>query len=228
MDNEYDLLENTTVPLMIGGVELTITTGLQQIGEYLTIGFNTESTIDEVLFLFDETNTQEIGYNGTIFKGYIELLELKYRPKEGYTVMLKRDAQKEAVHDAVSEVIEELDLTDEQALTVAEYYPMWSVNTVYAVGQRVRYNNILYKVLQEHTSQEDWTPADAPSMFAEVLVGDPEGDTVPEWVQPDSTNAYSKDDVVMHNSVKWKSLVDGNVWEPSEDTVALGLWLSVD
>lgn len=228
MDNEYDLLDSMSIPLIIDNEELTLTTGLQQIGEYLTIGFTTESTIDTVLSLFDETNIQEIGYNGTTFEGYTELLELKYSPKEGYTVTLKRDIQKEAVHEAISEVIEGLDLTDEQALTVADYYPTWAVDTTYTVGQRVRYNNILYKVLQEHTSQEDWTPADAPSMFAEILVEDHEGDMVPEWVQPDSTNAYSKDDVVMHNGTKWKSLIDGNVWEPSEDTVALGLWLSVD
>lgn len=226
MDEE--LLENQSIPLVIDGTELSLTTGLQQIGEYLTIGFTTESTIDTVLSLFNETNTAEITYNGTAFKGYTELLELKYRPKNGYTVMLKRDIQKEAVHDAVSDIIGGLDLTDEQALVVADYYPVWVVDTDYKEGQYVRYNGVLYKVLQDHTSQSEWTPIGAPSLFAEVLIGDPEGDEVPEWVQPDSTNAYKLGDVVMHNSITWKSLVDDNVWEPTEQNEQLGLWLSLD
>ena len=226
MDNE--LLENKPIPLVVGSEELNLTTGLQQIGEYLTIGFTTESTIDTVLSLFNETNTAEITYNGTAFKGYTELLELKYRPKDGYTVMLKRDIQKEAVHDAVSQIIEDLDLTDEQALSVADYYRAWMADTAYTAGQYVRYNGVLYKVLQDHTSQSDWTPLGALSLFAEVLIGDPQGDEVPEWAQPDSTNAYKQGDVVMHNSITWKSLVDGNVWEPTEQNEQLGLWLSLD
>ena len=191
----------------------------------LTLRFIYEGTPSEVLLLFSEENIQAISYGDSIYNGYSEFVELRYRPTGNhYSVVLRKDAAKEAV----SEVIGGLDLTDEQALTVADYYRIWTTDVTYKEGQYVRYNGVLYKVLQEHTSQSDWTPIGAPSLFAEVLIGDPEGDEVPEWAQPDSTNAYKQGDVVMHNSITWKSLVDDNVWEPTEQNEQLGLWLSLD
>ena len=104
-------------------------------------------------------------------------------------------------------------LTDEQALTVSIIYPIWDGNsTTYSVGDRVLYNSILYKCLQAHTSQATWTPTDAPSLWAKVLIPTP--GEIPEWEQPGSTNPYSKGDKVRHNGKTWISDVDGNVWEP--------------
>lgn len=104
--------------------------------------------------------------------------------------------------------------TGEQALSVPVLYPAWRSGVDYAVGTRVRYNGILYRVLQAHSSQESWTPEAAPSLFAQVLIPDP--DTVPDWVQPDSTNAYSEGDQVRHNGKTWTSDIDGNIWEPGQ------------
>lgn len=104
-------------------------------------------------------------------------------------------------------------LTDEQALTVSIIYPIWDGNgTVYSVGDRVLYNSILYKCLQAHTSQSTWTPTDAPSLWAKVLIPTP--GVIPDWEQPSSTNPYAKGDKVKHNGKIWVSDVDGNVWEP--------------
>lgn len=103
-------------------------------------------------------------------------------------------------------------LTDEQALGAIALYPLWSASASYGVGDRVRYNGVLYKCLQAHDAQENWTPTDAPSLWAEVLIPDPE--VVPDWKQPDSTNPYMKGDKVKHNGKTWISDVDNNVWEP--------------
>ena len=102
--------------------------------------------------------------------------------------------------------------TDEQALAVPALYPAWRSGVDYAVGIRVLYNGTLYKVLTAHTSQDDWTPDVAPSLFAKVLI--PDETIVPEWQQPDSTNPYSAGDKVTHNSKTWVSDIDNNVWEP--------------
>lgn len=103
--------------------------------------------------------------------------------------------------------------TDEQALQVQDLYPEWSgAGISYNVGDRVRYNGVLYKVLQEHTSQEDWTPDTAHSLYAKILNPDPE--VIPNWEQPESTNGYAKGDKVRHKEKVWESLVDNNVWEP--------------
>ena len=104
-------------------------------------------------------------------------------------------------------------LTEAEAVAATCLYPKWSGDSVqYTAGQRVQYENTLYTVLQAHTSQPGWKPADAPSLFAKVLIPDPT--VVPEWEQPESTNPYSKGDKVAHNGKTWVSDIDGNVWEP--------------
>lgn len=104
-------------------------------------------------------------------------------------------------------------LEDEDALKVKEFFPNWETNAQYATGDRVRYNNILYKCLTAHTAQADWNPKDAVSLWARVLIPDPE--VIPEWVQPDSTNPYMEGDKVKHIGKTWISTINNNVWEPS-------------
>lgn len=101
---------------------------------------------------------------------------------------------------------------DKTALDAKGLYPEWKTETAYSVGDRVLYGGTLYKCLQSHTSQQTWTPTDAVSLWAEVLIPDPE--VIPDWVQPESTNPYMKGDKVRHNGKAWESLIDNNVWEP--------------
>lgn len=104
-------------------------------------------------------------------------------------------------------------LTDEQAATVPGIYPAWNGDgKAYIMGDRVKYVGALYKCLQAHTSQATWTPTDAPSLWAKVLIPTP--GEIPDWEQPGSTNPYSKGDKVKHNGKIWTSDIDGNVWEP--------------
>lgn len=105
-----------------------------------------------------------------------------------------------------------ISLADEDALEAVQLFPSWSPTATYAVGDRVRYNNVLYRCLQAHTAQEAWTPTDAPSLWAKVLI--PDANVIPEWEQPDSTNPYSKGDKVMYNGKVYESTIDGNVWSP--------------
>lgn len=117
--------------------------------------------------------------------------------------------------------------TAAQALEVSTLYVDWrTLEEGYslAAGDRVTYNDVLYNVITAHNVQSTWNPVDSPSLFAKVLIPDPE--VIPEWEQPDSTNPYSKGDRVTHNEKTWESLVDNNVWEPG----ALGtesLWKDV-
>lgn len=102
--------------------------------------------------------------------------------------------------------------TDEQAHHAPAVYPAWRVEISYKTGDRVLYEDVLYKVLQDHASQEAWTPKDAPSLFAKVLI--PDEDVIIEWVQPDSTNPYMIGDKVKHGGKVWISIIDNNIWQP--------------
>ena len=103
---------------------------------------------------------------------------------------------------------------DQTALKAKELYKEWTVGIEVKVGERLRYKDVLYKVLQDHTTQETWTPTDAPSLFAKVLI--PDDSEIYPWEQPDSTNPYMKGDKVTHKGKTWESLVDNNVWQPGE------------
>lgn len=110
--------------------------------------------------------------------------------------------------------IEELALpmTDADAFAVPELFPMWKVGTAYQTGDRVQYESKLYKCLQSHTSQADWIPSTAVSLWVEV--SDPAIE-FPPWKQPSGAHdAYMTGNKVSHNEKHWISEADNNIWEP--------------
>lgn len=103
-------------------------------------------------------------------------------------------------------------ISDGAALKMPEVFLHWSGSSKeYVKGDKVLYNDVLYKVLQNHTSQEGWTPTSAPSLFAKVLTSEGE---ILEWEQPSSTNPYMKGDKVKFNGKIYESVIDNNVWSP--------------
>mgnify|MGYP000464811380 CR=1 FL=1 len=95
-------------------------------------------------------------------------------------------------------------VTDEVAAVIPAMYPEWSGDSVsYRTGDRILFNGILYKVLQNHTSQSTWTPEAALSLFSKILI--PDSTKIPEWEQPNSTNPYKKGDRVTYDGKTWES-----------------------
>lgn len=102
------------------------------------------------------------------------------------------------------------DLTDETALDYKELYPQWLTDHAYVIGDRVRYEDKLYRCRQAHRSQIDFTPDLAISLWGEVSA-----DEWPEWIQPvGSSDTYKKDAKVSHNGKHWISDYENNSWEP--------------
>lgn len=103
------------------------------------------------------------------------------------------------------------ELPDSTAFEVPYMFPQWKIKD-YQTGDRVQYNGTLYKCLQSHTAQADWTPDVAVSLW--VRVDDPSIEW-PDWIQPvGAQDAYAKGAKVSHNDKHWISDVDSNVWEP--------------
>lgn len=103
-------------------------------------------------------------------------------------------------------------LPDEALARMAPYMEEWEPDVAYSYGDKRSYNGLPYRCLQAHQAQPTWNPADAPSLWARILIPDPT--VIPEWEQPSSTNPYMKGDKVKHNGKTWVSDVDSNVWEP--------------
>lgn len=101
-------------------------------------------------------------------------------------------------------------LSDEDALEAVELYPAWRTCTAYSVDERIRYGQTLYRCVQSHTSQTDWTPDKTPALWTVVSL-----DEWPEWVQPTGAqDAYRIGDKVSHNDKHWTSDIDYNTYEP--------------
>ena len=96
----------------------------------------------------------------------------------------------------------------EQSMLFAD----WQPNVSYTVGQLRRYNGVLYKCVQAHTSQADWTPDKSASLWSATSDS---SDPWPAWSQPlGAHDAYQTGDQVSHKDHHWRSTVDANVWEP--------------
>lgn len=94
-------------------------------------------------------------------------------------------------------------------------FDAWQPDVDYVIGNLRTYGGDeqrLYKCVQAHRSQADWTPDVAVSLW--TLAGNPT-EEYPEWSQPiGAHDAYMTGDKVTHNDKHWISTVDNNVWEP--------------
>lgn len=110
-------------------------------------------------------------------------------------------------------------LDDDKALEVATVYPAYRVGVAYAVDEIFSYgvNAVgdpqLYRVVQAHTSQADWTPDSAASLYSPIGLT---AEGVVIWSQPTGAHdAYNKGDVVSYEGSLYESLIDGNVYSPA-------------
>ena len=111
-------------------------------------------------------------------------------------------------------------LSDEEAMEVATVYPKYEVGKAYKVDDIFNYGENavgdpqLYRVVLDHTSQADWVPGAAPSLY--VVIGLTE-EGYPVWSKPTGAHdAYNTGDVVDYNGTLYRSLIDGNIYSPDE------------
>lgn len=153
------------------------------------------------------------------------------------TNRLKRNDPNQKVVDKLAIDINNIDTFQEQLEAVTDQLPdteaikynllfeEWNPTEQYEVGDRIRYDGVLYKCLTAHSAQQDWAPLAAPSLWAQVLI-DPAISGPQAWIQPSSTNPYMDGDQVTHNGKIWESQIDNNTWEPG----AVGtesLWVEI-
>lgn len=105
-------------------------------------------------------------------------------------------------------------LPDDDAYYTPELFPRWRAGVALDVDVRVCYRDKLYRVVQAHTTQDDWTPDITPALFTEV----PRPGEIPVWRQPTGAqDAYMKGDKVRYPDAAgsvWVSLIDANVYAP--------------
>lgn len=138
-----------------------------------------------------------------------------------YNDELERQAHDKQIEDAKAKaalfnIYNSLNkLSDEQAYDCMILFPVWSGDRIkYAKNDRLVYNDKFYKVIQEHTSQSNWTPDVATSLYVEI--SNP-NEQYPEFKKPlGAHDAYMKGDKVTFNGGHYESIVDYNVYSPEE------------
>ncbi len=113
------------------------------------------------------------------------------------------------------------EISEDEEAVFAGALRKWEPHTEYEEGDIRSFDDAIWICQQPHTSQEDWTPDVAVSLWSRYRQ---EG-IVTQWVQPDGAGGpnlpYNTGDRVEHNGSIWVSLVDDNVWEPGTDA---NLW----
>ena len=107
-------------------------------------------------------------------------------------------------------------MSDETAIQFPSLIPDFSLNYSYKKDDRFTYNGDVYKVNQDHTSQEQWVPGETgtESLYTKLTLND-SGYTV--WTKPTGAHdAYNTSDIVVYMGKLYVSKIDGNVWSPDE------------
>lgn len=140
--------------------------------------------------------------------------------EEKYNNHIKEENRKEQIENANEELKvlakEQLlpVLSDEQAYTLRVLFPAFEIDKSYEVGERIIYEDKFYKVIMAHTSQADWTPDVAVSLFAEIPNPSVE---YPEFKKPiNAETAYMTSDKITFEGNKYISIMDNNVYSPAE------------
>lgn len=112
-------------------------------------------------------------------------------------------------------------IPEENDDAMAALFLPWKVGVSYSIGDKVQYTEKVYKCVQAHTSQSDWTPDITPALWTHTST-----EEWPEWVQPTGAqDAYNTGDKVTYKGQHYISTIDGNVWAP--DTYPAG-WQTAD
>lgn len=125
---------------------------------------------------------QERGQTIAEYEGYTQLYQIAWSPGNIYTVVMYKQATVPEVQSAVQQAavlvaqIQAQSLPDTKAITVKAIYPAWSPDSVqYEVDYKVLHEDILYKCISAHTSQADWAPGVAPSIWTAIESGEHAG-----------------------------------------------------
>lgn len=186
---------------------------IQIISSGWTADTQSQFVLDDDVVDFSKANGY-VGYTSDDGENHLKFDQDKYNAyiKEQQKQEAMEEGQKMQAELQQSSVLSYA--TDKQAFIMRYLYPEWSGESIsYKKNDRFMYHDKFYKVLQKHTSQEDWTPDTASSLYVEIA------NPTEEWLefkQPTGAHdAYAKDAKVTFEGKHYKSLIDANVYSPT-------------
>ena len=129
------------------------------------------------------------------------------------------DTQTAILRTAMRKFVRIDELQPEDIADLVGLYDPWTVDEAVAVGDIRSYEGKLYKVVQTHTTQADWTPDVTPALWTEIAPPETEDgeEIVPDFVQPTGAHdAYNAGDKVLFEGKIYESTIDANTWSPTD------------
>lgn len=121
-----------------------------------------------------------------------------------------------SIHTAFSPVLMRANLTDEEALNFASLYPVWQIGYDYKQGWIIQYDDSLYRIGQDHTSQEQWIPGEigTEALYSKIEITEEGYEVWQEW--DGVSGSYANGQIVKDPTDEqlYQSLIDNNVWGP--------------
>lgn len=128
-------------------------------------------------------------------------------------IAARQAAQAVAARMTVTPLLDAEATTDDQVASLVALFPVWDERTAYKTGDIAAHDGILYRCVQAHTAQADWTPDRTPALWTPVRKT--AGSQPDPWKQPAGAHdAYGKGDRVTFEGATWESTADANVWAP--------------
>lgn len=106
--------------------------------------------------------------------------------------------------------------TDEEALSISMLFDEWVPDHKYEKDEIIRYEDDLYRIGQDHTSQYQWIPGTTgvDALYSKIEIGDDGYEVWKEW--DGVSGVYDEGKVVRdpNDNQLYKSKVPSNVWGP--------------
>ena len=154
-------------------------------------------------------------------KASINALETNFTQLHA-TVTANKEAATEGITDisnVIAPIIMRENLTDKEAVEYSNFYPEWTVGFDYKKNWIIRYGVDLYRIGQDHTSQEQWTPgADGTTaLYSKIEITESGYEVWKAW--DGVSGSYSKDQIVKDptDDQLYRSKIDSNVWGPPSE-----------
>ena len=172
---------------------------------------------------FEEIRHMDAGFMDDLEK-YVEHGELpgKY-DEEGNLRSFRHHPMRDAIMENMTKIVARIttsrliraaELTPEEIMQLAAFYPDWKPGKDVKVGEIYNYHGLLYEAIQAHTTQADWTPDKTASLWKPSVPDD----VIPDWTQPTGAHdAYNKGDRVIYKDKIWTSKIDANTTIPDGD-----------
>lgn len=116
-------------------------------------------------------------------------------------------------------LVSKSEISADEYKEIISIYDDWQAGVAYSKGQVVKYKDELWEVIQNHSSQADWTPDSVPALFKTVTAPKTNDgvEIVPDFKQPTGGHdAYKKGDKVKFEGKVYESVIDNNAYSPTD------------